>query len=70
MVRVPGSVLGAAILGSQITGFPVTYEAGGKQYLTVPVGGAAIFRMSNYAPELEAPMGSNVLVTFALPPSR
>lgn len=62
-----GEVLWQTILGSQITGYPVTYVAGGRQYLTVPVGGAAIFRMSNYAPELEAPIGSNMLVTFALP---
>ena len=64
-----GDVLWETILGSQITGFPVTYEVGGRQYLTVPVGGAAIFRWDNYAPELEAPIGSNMLVTFALPPS-
>ena len=64
-----GDVLWETILGSQITGFPVTYTAGGRQYLTVPVGGAAIFRMNNYASELEAPMGSNMLVTFALPPA-
>ena len=65
-----GDVLWETILGSQITGFPVTYTSvGGRQYLTVPVGGAAIFRMNNYAPELEAPMGSNMLVTFTLPPS-
>ncbi len=64
-----GDVLWETILGSQITGFPVTYEVDGRQYLTVPVGGAAIFRMDNYAPELEAPIGSNMLVTFALPPS-
>ena len=64
-----GDVLWQTILGSQITGFPVTYAVDGRQYLTVPVGGAAIFRMSNYAAELEAPMGSNMLVTFALPPS-
>lgn len=62
-----GEVLWETILGSQITGYPVSYTAGGRQYVTVPVGGAAIFRMSNYAPELEAPLGSNVLVTFALP---
>ena len=64
-----GDILWETILGSQITGHPVSYEVDGRQYLTVPVGGAAIFRMSNYAPELEAPMGSNMLVTFALPPS-
>ncbi len=62
-----GDVLWETILGSQITGYPVTYMAGGRQYVTVPVGGAAIFRLSNYAPELEAPLGSNMLVTFALP---
>ena len=30
-------------------------------------GGAAIFQLSNSATELEAPMGSNMLVTFMLP---
>ena len=34
-----GDVLWEKILGSQITGYPVTYVAGGRQYLTVPVGG-------------------------------
>ncbi len=62
-----GEVLWETILGSQITGYPVSYTAGGRQYVTVPVGGAAIFRMDQYAPELEAPIGSNMLVTFALP---
>ena len=62
-----GDVLWETILGSQITGYPVTYSAGGRQYLTVPVGGASVFQLSNYTPELEAPMGSNMLVTFALP---
>ncbi len=62
-----GEVLWETILGSQITGFPVTYSAGGRQYLTVPVGGGGYFRLSNYATELEAPLGSNMLVTFTLP---
>jgi alcohol dehydrogenase (cytochrome c) len=62
-----GKVLWETILGSQITGYPVSYTVGGRQYVTVPVGGAAIFRMDQYAPELEAPIGSNMLVTFALP---
>ena len=56
------------IMGSQITGFPVTYGAGGKQYLTVPVGGAPIMQLNNWARELEAPLGSNMLVTFAIDP--
>ena len=61
-----GEVLWETILGSQISGYPVTYEAGGRQYLTVPVGGVGN-RLRTYAPELEAPTGSNMLVTFALP---
>ena len=61
-----GDVLWETILGSQISGYPVTYEAGGRQYLTVPVGGVGN-RLRTYAPELEAPTGSNMLVTFTLP---
>ena len=61
-----GEVLWETILGSQITGYPVTYAVDGRQYLTVPVGGIGD-RLATYAPELEAPNGSNMLVTFALP---
>ena len=61
-----GTVLWETILGSQITGYPVTYAVGGRQYLTVPVGGVDN-RLATYTPELEAPNGSNMLVTFALP---
>ncbi len=61
-----GEVLWETILGSQISGYPVTYAVGGRQYLTVPVGGFGD-RVATYAPELEAPTGSNMLVTFALP---
>ena len=61
-----GAVLWETILGSQITGYSVTYEVGGRQYLTVPVGGVGD-RLATYATDLEAPFGSNMLVTFALP---
>lgn len=61
-----GAVLWETILGSQISGYPVTYAVDGRQYLTVPVGGFGD-RLRTYAPELEAPVGSNMLVTFALP---
>ena len=61
-----GAVLWEKILGSQITGYPVSYAVDGKQYVTVPVGGVGD-RLATYAPELEAPNGSNVLVTFTLP---
>ena len=63
-----GEVLWETILGSPISGYPVTYKAGGRQYLTVPIGGGSLaFVLRNYAPELETPSGSNMLVTFALP---
>ena len=61
-----GDVLWETILGSQISGYPVSYAVDGRQYLTVPVGGVGN-RLQTYAPELEAPTGSNMLVTFALP---
>ncbi len=61
-----GDVLWETILGSQITGYPVTYAVEGRQYVTVPVGGVGN-RLASYAPELEAPVGSNMLVTFTLP---
>ena len=61
-----GTVLWHTILGSQITGYPVSYAVGGRQYLTVPVGGVDN-RLATYAPELDAPRGSNMLVTFTLP---
>ena len=62
-----GQVLWETILGSQITGYPVTYAVDGRQYLTVPVGGGVRDRVATYAPELKAPTGSNMLVTFVLP---
>ena len=63
-----GEVLWETILGSPISGYPVTYTAGGRQYLTVAIGGGSLaFVLRNYAPELETPSGSNMLVTFALP---
>ena len=37
-----------------------------EPHLTVPVGGVGN-RLRTYAPELEAPTGSNMLVTFTLP---
>ena len=61
-----GGIVWETILGSQISGNPVTYAVDGQQFVTVPVGGTGD-RLRAYAPELEAPLGSNVLVTFALP---
>ncbi len=44
-----------------------TYAVEGQQYLAVPVGGGTLANLSTYTPELEAPSGSNMIVTFVLP---
>ncbi len=59
-------VLWQTIVGSYITGYPVTYAVGGRQYLAVPVGGGTLASL-RLTPELKAPSGSNIIVTFALP---
>ena len=44
----------------------MTYAIAGRQYLTVAGSGVGK-RLGTYAPELEVPTGSNMLVTFTLP---
>jgi len=62
-----GKVLWETILGSQISGSAVSYAVGGRQYLAVPVGGLGNGKLETYSPELEAPLGNNMIVVFALP---
>jgi len=62
-----GEVLWETIVGSQISGYPITYSVGGRQYVALPVGGIGRGRLKAYAPELEAPLGSNMMVVFTLP---
>ncbi|MCH8016217.1 MAG: PQQ-binding-like beta-propeller repeat protein [Acidobacteria bacterium] len=62
-----GKILWETILGSLITGNPVTYSVDGKQYVAIPVGGGTLAQISRYTPELEAPSGSNMMVVFTLP---
>lgn len=50
-------------------GFPMTYEAGGRQFVAVPVGvGAALpgARAMSLTPELRRPNAGNALMVFAL----
>ncbi len=47
--------------------YPVTYAVEGRQYLAVPVGGGTLANISTYTPELEAPSGRIMIVTFVLP---
>jgi alcohol dehydrogenase (cytochrome c) len=48
-------------------GFPITYSAGGKQYVAVPTG-LGVFRALTAAmsPEIYQPEGGNALYVFEL----
>lgn len=62
-----GQVLWQVNLGSQVTGFPITYSVGERQYLAVSVGQAV--NTAGYlaiTPEIR-PSNNNSLYVFALP---
>jgi glucose dehydrogenase len=62
-----GKVLWEVNLGSPVTGYPVTYAVGGKQYVAVSTGNSLVSSGLNVlAPELHPSNASNVFV-FALP---
>jgi alcohol dehydrogenase (cytochrome c) len=62
-----GKVLWDINLGSPVTGYPVTYAAGGKQYVAVSTGNSLVSSgLNRLAPELHPSEASNVFV-FALP---
>jgi alcohol dehydrogenase (cytochrome c) len=62
-----GEVLWEVNLGSQVTGFPVTFAVGGKQYIAISTGGAPnTFGLAALTPELRAGTANNLYV-FALP---
>jgi PQQ-dependent dehydrogenase (methanol/ethanol family) len=62
-----GQVLWQTNLGSQVTGFPITYSVGDRQYIAVSVGQAV--NTAGYlaiTPEIH-PSNNNSLYVFALP---
>ena len=62
-----GEVLWEINLGSPITGFPVTYAVGGRQYVAVSTGQSLTSSMFNrMTPELR-PSDGNTLFVFTLP---
>ncbi|MYJ06216.1 MAG: PQQ-binding-like beta-propeller repeat protein, partial [Acidobacteria bacterium] len=63
-----GDVLWETRLGTAAHGFPITYEAGGRQYIAVPAG-LGIFRglTASLLPEVYQPEMGNALYVFALP---
>ena len=62
-----GEVLWEINLGSQITGFPITFGIDGKQYVAISTGTSALAgAMLRMTPELRPSTGNNMFV-FALP---
>ena len=63
-----GDVLWETRLGQSGHGFPISYAAGGKQYIAVPTG-VGIFRGLSgvLSPDIYQPQGGNGLYVFALP---
>jgi alcohol dehydrogenase (cytochrome c) len=62
-----GAVLWQTPLGSQVTGFPITYAVGDRQYVAVSVGQAVnTAAYLTLTPEIR-PSSNNTLFVFALP---
>ena len=64
-----GDVLWETRLGVAAAGYPITYEAGGRQFIAVPgaLGGAFRSLTAQLTPEIFQPEGGNALYVFALP---
>jgi alcohol dehydrogenase (cytochrome c) len=62
-----GNVLWDINLGSPVTGYPITYAVGGKQYVAVSTGNSLVSSgLNRLTPELRPTNTSNLFV-FALP---
>ena len=65
--QVTGEVLWEVNLGSPLTGYPITYAVGGRQYVVASTGSAAnASSMMRLTPELRPSAGNNIFV-FSLP---
>ena len=62
-----GSVLWEVDLGSQVTGFPITFAVDGTQYVTVSTGTSLTTDQLLYLTRELHPSNSNTLFVFALP---
>ena len=62
-----GKVLWEVNLGSQVTGYPISYAVGGRQYIAVSTGGSLATGGTNaLTPEIRSATANNLFV-FALP---
>ena len=64
-----GRILWEVPLNSQPGGFPMTYMAGGKQYVAIPVGPSLIGNrvVRQLTPEIPVPTRGSALLVFTLP---
>ena len=64
-----GDVLWETRLGAAAHGYPITYEAEGRQFIAVPASLPGPFRSltAQVTPEIYQPEGGNALYVFALP---
>ena len=65
-----GRTLWQTRLGTSVQGFPVTFTAGGKQYVAVTTGiggGSSRGVPFTLSPEIRYPQNGNALYVFALP---
>jgi alcohol dehydrogenase (cytochrome c) len=64
-----GKVLWQTRMDAAAESFPVTFEADGRQYVAVVVGGGSPFGAASraYVPEVSAPSAGTTLVVFELP---
>ncbi len=62
-----GEVLWEVNLGSGVSGFPISYAVGGRQYVAVSTGSSVTTSaFSSLTPELDLGVANNIFV-FALP---
>ena len=65
-----GDELWRARLGTSVQGFPISFRAGGRQYVAVSTGlggGSPRLMPRNLAPDVRHPGSGNALYVFALP---
>jgi alcohol dehydrogenase (cytochrome c) len=63
-----GKLLWQTRLGAPVQGFPVTYTAGGKQYVAVPTGVVVMKALTaRLTPDIWQPAGGTELYVFELP---
>ena len=65
-----GDVLWQARLGTSVQGYPVSFSAGGKQYIAVTTGtggGSPRLVPRTLTPEIQSPSGGHMVYVFELP---